>query len=288
MMTRQRKKERDENYKREMDKKFRCHSLEEITAMLTVQGEILTSDTDISVDSETSQNTIPRLSSPQETVCGKKRRLFKSNEEDQSDTIPLKYRHIRESERKVRDEVYVTLSNLVGRGLSLNESADAIVEVANGLFGRSWKSFSDDSNNIDRDTIPGRSNIRDKMDLIETQSLSLVVDELGMQSRQGRMVTHAIDSTTKKRVGQFATQGIHVGQNVPFPLPLMNICGESTADIALQVDFGFEILAAVKGEPVENIYKLVDAHMTDSVEHNKGFAELLSQLGLNGYYKLIL
>ena len=58
----------------------------------------------------------------------------------------------------------------------------------------------------------------------------------------------------------------------------MNICGESTEDIALQVDFGFQVLAAVKKEPVESIYKLVDAHMTDSVEHNKGFAQILAEL----------
>ena len=58
---------------------------------------------------------------------------------------------------------------------------------------------------------------------------------------------HAIDSTTKKGVGQFAAQGIHVGQDSPFPLPILNIHGESTEDIAMQVDMGFEILAAVRG-----------------------------------------
>ena len=58
----------------------------------------------------------------------------------------------------------------------------------------------------------------------------------------------------------------------------MNICGETTEDIAMQVDFGFEILAAVKKEPVEDIYKLVDTHMTDSTSHNKGFAIVLAEL----------
>ena len=57
------------------------------------------------------------------------------------------------------------------------------------------------------------------------------------------MITAAIDSTSKKRAGQFATQRIHIGQNVPFPLPLINICGKTTEDIAMQVDLGFEILA---------------------------------------------
>ena len=49
------------------------------------------------------------------------------------------------------------------------------------------------------------------------------------------MITHAIDSTTKRGVGQFAVQGIHIGQDLPFPLPIINICGEKTEDIAHQV-----------------------------------------------------
>ena len=97
-------------------------------------------------------------------------------------------------------------------------------------------------------------------------------------AEEGRMITAAIDITTKKRAGQFATQGIHIGQNVTFPLPLMNICGETTEDIAIQVHLGFEILAAVKKEPVEDIYRLVDTHMTDSTSYNKGFADILADL----------
>ena len=72
------------------------------------------------------------------------------------------------------------------------------------------------------------------------------MDKVRLGVDEGRMITAAIDSTTKKRAGQFATQGIHIGQNVPFPLPLINICGETTEDIAMQVELCFEILAAVK------------------------------------------
>ncbi|QQP49861.1 Hypothetical protein FKW44_010670 [Caligus rogercresseyi] len=49
-------------------------------------------------------------------------------------------------------------------------------------------------------------------------------------------------------------------------------------DIAMQVDMGFEILASVRGVSVEDVYKLVDAHMTDSTEHNKGFSKLLAEM----------
>ena len=63
------------------------------------------------------------------------------------------------------------------------------------------------------------------MNLIEAESLSFIVDEVKARAENGRMITAAIDtpldSTTKNRAGQFSTQGIHIGQNVPFPLPLM-------------------------------------------------------------------
>ena len=126
--------------------------------------------------------------------------------------------------------------------------------------------------------MPHHRNIIDKLRLVEAQSLSLVVEEMLSESSTGRMLTHAIDSNTKKGVGTFACQGIHVGQNTPFPLPLLPICGESTEDVALQTDFAFEILAAVHGLTKEEIYQRINAHMTDSVEHNKGFAKILADL----------
>ena len=92
------------------------------------------------------------------------------------------------------------------------------------------------------------------------------------------MITHAVDSTTKKGIGQFAVQGIHIGKELPFALPLTNICGEKTDDTALQVDLMFEILAAVKKQPVEELYKHVDTHITDSTEHNKGFSKILQEM----------
>ena len=44
------------------------------------------------------------------------------------------------------------------------------------------------------------------MNLIEAETLSFVVEEIQAGAESGRMITAAIDSTTKKRVGQFATQ----------------------------------------------------------------------------------
>ena len=126
--------------------------------------------------------------------------------------------------------------------------------------------------------MPRYRNIHNKNKLIVAKSLSLVVDEMVLRSSEGRMLTHAIDSTTKRRVGTFACQGIHVGQNVPLPLPHLQICGETTEDIAHQTDFAFEILEAVTGKRKEDIYKLINAHITDTTDHNKGFASILAEL----------
>ena len=98
------------------------------------------------------------------------------------------------------------------------------------------------------------------------------------KSAEGRMITHAIDSTTKKRVGQIGAQGIHIGKDLPFPLPLFSVSGETTEDIALQVNLGFEVMAAVRNVPIESLYGVVDTHMTDSTQHNKGFNVLLQEM----------
>ena len=51
-----------------------------------------------------------------------------------------------------------------------------------------------------------------------------------------------------------------------------------TDDVAMQIDFAFEILAAIRGITVEELYQTVDCHMTDSTKHNKGIADVLKDL----------
>ena len=116
------------------------------------------------------------------------------------------------------------------------------------------------------------------LQLIEVETLSFAVSKISTANESGSAITAAIDSTTKRGVGQFATQGIHIGRNDPVPLPLMGISGESTQDVALQVDFAMEILAAVSGKTAQEVYKNIDVHMTDSVSHNKGIAVELQKL----------
>ena len=118
--------------------------------------------------------------------------------------MPKRFCHLRDSERMVRDDVYLTCANLLGRGLSIDESADATVIVGKGMFKRTWKTRNESQDTIDVNTMPHYRNILDKVKLIEAQSLSLVVEEVMQKPYEGRMIPHAIDSTTKKRVGTFA------------------------------------------------------------------------------------
>ena len=178
----------------------------------------------------------------------------------------------------MHDEFYKTVANLSGRGLSVSESSAAVIEVGNSMFGRSWKYQAESDEIFDIDTVPTNKSIRKALHQIEAQNLSLLVDKIEDAKQKGEMITHASDSTTKKGVGQFTVQGLHIGQGNPFPLPILPIHGEKTQDIAMQVDMGFEILASVRGVCVEDVYKLVDTHMTDSTEHNKGFSKLLAEM----------
>ena len=107
---------------------------------------------------------------------------------------------------------------------------------------------------------PSHSNIKTSLEEIEAQRLYQVAEKLEEQKLAGKMVTHASDSTTKKGVGQFMVQGLHIGQENAFPLPILPIYGEKTEDIAMQVDMGFEIPVLVRGVSVKDVYSIVDTH----------------------------
>jgi hypothetical protein len=88
---------------------------------------------------------------------------------------------------------------------------------------------------MDVDTLPSKKAIRNAYKLMEAQSLAFVVDEVEKRKEEGRMITHAMDSTTKKGARQFAVAGLHIGRDNPFPLPILSLHGESTAENAMQV-----------------------------------------------------
>ena len=230
MMRTQRLRERSEEYQRKRDQQFQYQTLDQITDMLIEAGEISSSSSD--------EGTTPKRPERQMFETDTHRQLQKEGEESEvraepmqrkklfmdaaapdmdEDPLPREFQHIRLSERKVREEFYTTIANLSGKGLSISEASSAVIEVGNTMFKRSWKSAGECDEIFDKDTVPSTRSIREALNQIEAQSLCLVVEKLEEKKEKGKMITHASDTTTKKGVGQFMVQGLHAGQDSPFP-----------------------------------------------------------------------
>ena len=195
MMKKQWLREREVESKKEMGQRMAFKSLKDIEEALTDSAEIL---------EPSPHKKDENLNEVADDFIGenKKRKLF----ENEKDALPMKYRHIRDSAKKVKESVYGVVADLVGRGMSLNEEVQAILAVSNSLFDRTWSLQEKcDKDKDTRDMLPSLKSIREALGLIETQTVTQTVDKMVEGRNQGRMVTHAIDSTTKKGVGQFAT-----------------------------------------------------------------------------------
>ena len=198
---------------------------------MIASGEI-PSSSDISNSSKDSnEKEVPEEHGSE--VASNKRKFEEIDDNGEND-LPAKHRHIRESSRLVREDFYQTMAALSGTGMSIAEATSAVVIVGKGMFGTNWKDH-EESDVMDVDTLPSKKAIRNAYKLMEAQSLSLVVDEVEKRKEEGRMITHAMDSTTKKGAGQFAVAGLHIGRDNPFPLPILSIHGEITDEIAMQV-----------------------------------------------------
>ena len=93
------------------------------------------------------------------------------------------------------------------------------MEVGNTMFDRKWKAPNEENKTFDVDTLPDKRNIREALKMQEAQDLDLMVDQLEKGKEEDRPLTLFADSTTKRGVGQFVAQGIHVGRDTPYPLP---------------------------------------------------------------------
>ena len=89
-------------------------------------------------------------------------------------------------------------------------------------------------------------------------------DEIIKQKRSGGTITHTIASTNRKHVGTFVGQGVQVGQETPFSLPLMVIQRETTQDILWRKAME-EVMEAVKNITKKNS-KSSGRHATEPTE----------------------
>ena len=273
----QRQEETRQNWQRDKKLLFKFRSLKEIKAMLIEKGEEFTDseeESEVQVQGQV-EDTLVRTENDEPLKMKKK--IYKKKD-DIGDTLPSMVRHIRVKERQVRPEFYQTCAALTGLGLSISEASSAVVVVGNKMFGRAWKHTDEDDSTFDCDTVPTGRNIRMALQLQEVEGMARTVELVQQGKGDGRAITHASDSTTKKGAGQFIVQALHVGQSRQIDLPILPIYGETAEDIAIQADMGMEILAASKGMSSKEIYSLVDVHMTDSTAHNKEIASCLADL----------
>ena len=214
MMRKQRLRERLEEYRKKQDEQFLGKDLDAIEEILHEDGELTESE-----EEEQVQVVVEEV----DKASSSKRRRFDSSVGQESElfSLPGSAFHLRSSERVVRDDLYKTIASLTGVGLSVGEAIKAVVITGNTMFKMKWKEHNEEEDTFDIDTMPHHRNIMDKLKLLEAQSLSLVAEEMSTQSESGRMLTHVIDSTTKKRVGTFACQGVHIGQNSPHPQKIL-------------------------------------------------------------------
>ena len=270
VMTKQRLRERhDLEYLRQRSEAFKGKNFQEIEDYLESTGELPFSSSPNTTVETPKKNDTPAAPAVEEVEpMGKKRKLYIENE-DKEEEMPEKYRHIRSSERKVREDVYQTFAALSGQGMSLDECSSAIKMVGNGMFGRTWIKAGE-SKTITKDSLPEKMTIVEALRQIEAQSLSLMVGAMEAGKEEGSMITLASDSTTRRDVGKFIGMGLHIGKEGSLPLPLLGIGSETKEDIALQLSMGVELLSICSGRSVKELMEQLDTLMSDSVEHNKG------------------
>ena len=76
-----------------------------------------------------------------------------------------------------------------------------MINIANTMFGTNWKMANEIENTFDVDTASTDRNIRTSLLLQEAEGIVREVEEVMKGKQDGRTITHAPDSTTKKTVG---------------------------------------------------------------------------------------
>ena len=124
-MRSQRQNEKSQEYKSRMEEGFRGKSLDQIGDWLRTEGGIPSSS---SLESSTSTPRKELAITLEETPCMEQegynsvmKRKLEKVVETTNDPLPTEFRHVRESERKVKDSYFHTCASLAGEGLSLEE-----------------------------------------------------------------------------------------------------------------------------------------------------------------------
>ena len=196
----------------------------------------------------------------------KKKKTFVSEESDQ-DTIPLKYRHIRKGERRVKEEYYRVVDKMVSKyHMSLSQATAAVVEVGNYMFDRKWKYQDTDSQTYDLDTVPDKAHNRAMGKALEAFTLAQIAEKI-ISSDQSVTITYHDDGSKKQGAGSYSVQGASINGEF-FPFPTLNISSETRQNLADLKITVLNFLAVCGGFTSRAIWEKIDFVMTDSVTHN--------------------
>ena len=89
---------------------------------------------------------------------------------------------------------------------------------------------------VDSDTLPTRSTMEKKLKQVHEYSLGSKSNVIMHADRDGAVITHSTDSTTRKKVGCFSPSCLHVNRDTYLPLPTLQISSETTQNIAKGVE----------------------------------------------------
>ena len=201
--------------------------------------------------------------------------------ESGNDDMPMRYRHIRVGERRVKPEYYLLMHVLESKyHMSENMAQGAIIEVANYLFGRKehgeWKPYKPGEVS-DCNTLQSPSNTNRTEPYIEAMILSHIVEEI-MCSDSNSVVTYSNDGSSLNRTGNFVVQSFHVNGKQR-ALPTLGIFMETKKSLAELIRTTLKILSAATGYMYsENqIMQIINFVMTDSTSHSLGVIEMVCE-----------
>ena len=186
----------------------------------------------------------------------------------------MSWRHLRHSERGVRDEYYLAIDTLQSvYHLSDHQAAAAVVVVGQKMFGLSWR-LHDQGEDITLDTAPHKKRNIAVSRALEAQTLSRLVDQI-MENGSASVTLHD-DGSCTQGAGGYSVAGIKVGGSY-FPLPTLSINSETRSNLAELKLTLLSLLSVCSDVPREQIWEKVSFTMTDSTLHNFHVEELVSE-----------
>ena len=206
----------------------------------------------------------------------KKRKKVSEASSLQTDILPSEFRHIRKNVNIVKPAFYEVIDRIKAElHCSSKQAVGSVILTANGLFGRSWKTHSQDETVIDLDTAPHVKQVRETGQALTALCLSQIVEE--MMDDGGGIITYHDDGSRTQGVGGYSVQGITInGKFRPLPtLPVASECRENLAALKVAV---LSIMAACNDNyTAVNIYDAVTFKVTDATSHNFEVDEIVAE-----------